>query len=112
MADKTKDPTDRLLESMFQSEPIADDGFSKKAVSRIRRAIWVRRLAMPIAMLVGAGIAAKPASELVMIAPRLLNLVPPEVMRVPMSILPQLPVVLLGGMLLAVGLAFFQSLAE
>jgi hypothetical protein len=112
MADKIKDPTDRLLESMFQSEPIADDGFSRKVVSRVRRAMWVRRLALPIAMLVGATIAIKPAVELLTFAPRLLSLVPPEVTSVPMNFLPQLPVVVLGGMLLAVGLAFMQSLAE
>lgn len=112
MAEKTKDPTDRMLESMFRSEPIADDGFSKKVVSKIRRTIWVQRLALPIGMLIGAAIAVKPASELVAVAPRLFNLVPPEVMSVPMSFLPQLPIVVMGGMLVAVGLAFFQSLAE
>lgn len=112
MAEKTKDPTDRLLESMFHSEAIADDGFSKKVVSRIRRAIWVRRLALPIAILIGAAVAAKPASDLVMVAPRLINLVPPELISVPMNLLPQLPLVVLGGMLLIAGLAFLQSLAE
>jgi len=112
MAEKTKDPTDRLLESMFRSESITDDGFSKKVVSRIRRAIWVRRLALPVAMLIGAAVAAKPASELVMIAPSLINLVPTDLMSVPLSLLPQLPIVVLGGMLLFVGVAFLQSLAD
>lgn len=112
MAEKTKDTTDRLLESMFRSAAIADDGFSKQVVTRIRRAIWVRRLALPIAMLVGAAIAAKPAAELVSITPRLLSLVPAELVSVPMSLLPQLPMVVLGGMLLAAVLVFFQSLAE
>ena len=112
MAEKIKDPTDRLLESMFRSEPIADDGFSGKVVSRVRRAIWVRRLALPIAMLVGAVIAIRPAIELVVFAPKLLSLVPSDVMSVPMSLLEQLPIIVLGGMLLAVGMAFIQSLAE
>jgi hypothetical protein len=112
MAEKIKDPTDRLLEAMFRSEPIADDGFSSKVVSRVRRAIWVRRLALPLAMLIGAAIAVKPAIELLAFAPRLLSLVPAEVTSVPMSLLPQLPVVVLGGMLLAVGMAFAQSLAD
>jgi hypothetical protein len=112
MAEKTRDQTDHLLESMFRSEPIADDGFSNKVVSRVRRAIWVRRLALPIAMLIGAAIAAKPASELVQIIPKLLSLVPPEVTSVPLSMLPQIPTVVMGGMVLAVGLAFLQSLTD
>jgi hypothetical protein len=112
MVDRSKDSTDHLLESMFRSEPIADDGFSRKVVSRVRRAMWVRRLALPIAMLIGAAIAAKPASELIQIVPRLLSLVPAEVTSVPMNLLPQLPTVVMGGMLLAVGLAFFQFLAD
>ena len=112
MAEKIKDPTDRLLESMFRSEPIADDGFSSKVISRVRRAIWVRRLSLPIALLVGAAVAIKPAIELLSLVPKLLSLVPSEVTSVPMSFLPQLPIVVLGGMLLAVAMAFIQSLAE
>ena len=48
MAEKLKDAEDRLLESLFASEPIADDGFSRRVVTRIRRRIWVRRLALPV----------------------------------------------------------------
>lgn len=112
MADKIKDPTDRMLESMFRSEAIADDGFSDKVVSRVRRTIWIRRLALPVATLTGAAIAVKPAFELMAFVPRLLSLVPAEVTSVPMSILPQLPLIVLGGMLLAVAMAFVQSLAD
>jgi hypothetical protein len=52
MADKTSDAVDRLLASALKAEPIADDGFSARIVSRIRRRIWVNRLALPIAVLV------------------------------------------------------------
>ena len=34
MADKLMDAEDQLLEAMFKSEPIADDGFSKKVTKR------------------------------------------------------------------------------
>jgi len=112
MAEKIKDSTDRLLESMFQTGPVADDGFSNRVVARIRRGIWVRRLALPIAMLIGAAIAVKPATQLLVIVPRLLEFVPADMLSTPMSLLPQLQVVVLGGMILAVGMVFIQSLAE
>lgn len=112
MAEKTKDSTDRLLESMFQTEPVADDGFSNRVVARIRRGIWVRRLALPIAMLIGAAIAVKPATQLLVIVPRLLEFVPADMLSTAMSLLPQLQLVVLGGMILAIGVAFIQTLAD
>ena len=54
MADKIKDADDRLLESMFAAEPIADAGFSVRIVKKIRRRLWVRRLALPLAAVIGA----------------------------------------------------------
>jgi hypothetical protein len=59
MAEKLKDAEDRLLEAMLRSEPIADEGFSGRVVSRIRRRLWVQRLALPSAMLIGGAIAVK-----------------------------------------------------
>jgi len=112
MAERIKDSTDHLLESMFQSEPIADDGFSNKVVGRVRRGIWVRRLALPIATFIGAAIALKPASQLAVVVPRLLEFVPANMLSTPMSLLPQLQLVVLGGMILAIGMAFIQSLAD
>jgi len=112
MAEKTKDSTDRLLESMFQTGPVADDGFSNRVVARIRRGIWVRRLALPIAMLIGAAIAVKPATQLLVIVPRLLEFVPADMLNTAMSFLPQLQLVVLGAMILAIGVAFIQSLAD
>ena len=76
MAEKLKDQTDHLLETMFRSEPVADDGFSRRVVAKVRRIMWVRRLALPIAMLIGAAIAVKPAGQLVEVVSRMLALVP------------------------------------
>ena len=53
MAEKLKDELDLSLESLFGSEPIHDDGFSVRIVSRVRRQMLVRRLSMPIAPLAG-----------------------------------------------------------
>ena len=112
MAEKIKDPADRFLESMFQAETIADDGFSKKVVARVRRTIWIRRLALPVAMLTGAAIAVKPAIELMRLMPKFFSLIPPEISSAPAALLSQLPIVVLGGMMLTVALVFIQSLAE
>ena len=68
MVEKLKDAEDRMLESMFQTRPIADDGFSRRVVTRIRRRLWVRRLTLPVAMLIGGAIAVEPLSQLVIAA--------------------------------------------
>ena len=103
MAEKLKDAEDRLLESMFQSAPIADDGFSKHVVTRIRRRLWLRRLSLPVAMLIGGGIAVRPMSELVLAASKLLTVIPQDVLAVPTDWVPQMQLVILGAMLLAAG---------
>ena len=51
MADRMKDAEDRIFESLFAAEPIADEGFSDRIVKRIRRHIWIQRLTLPAAML-------------------------------------------------------------
>ena len=76
MVEKLQDAEDRLLEAMFRSEPIPDDGFSGRVVTRIRRDIWVRRLALPVAMLIGGAFAVKPASQLLVAGSKLLTVVP------------------------------------
>lgn len=97
MAEKIMDAEDRLLESMFKSEPIPDDGFSQHIVSRIRRRIWVRRLALPVAMLIGVVIAIKPASQMVLAVSKLLTVVPQDVLLLPAEWLPQVQGVVVSG---------------
>jgi len=122
MAEKLKDAEDRLLESMFRSEPIADEGFSGRVVARIRRRLWVQRLALPIAMLVGGAIAVKPATQLVAAASKLLTVVPQGVLDVPTTWIPQVQnvaygatltqTVVLGAMVLAAGVLGTRMLVE
>jgi len=112
MAEKTKDEEDRLLESMFASEPIADDGFSRRIVTRIRRRLWVQRLALPIAMLVGGAIAVKPAAQLVIAVSRVLTVVPQGAFDIPTSWIPQLQIIVLGAMLLGAALLGMRMLEE
>ncbi len=122
MAEKIRDAEDRLLESLFASEPIADDGFSQRVVGHIRRRIWVRRLALPIALVVGGASAIKPASQLVVAASKLLTVVPQDVVVKPADWLPQVEGIaisgsfvqtaLYGAVLLGVGLLGARMLTE
>lgn len=100
MAEKLKDAEDRLLESMFQYEPLPDDGFSKRVVSKIRRRLWIRRLALPVAILVGGGIAAKPLAQIALAASKLLSVMPQDLLSFPMDWIPQAQLVVVGAMLL------------
>ena len=102
MADRLKDDTDLKLESLFRSQPVQDDGFSVKIVSRVRRRIWVRRLALPVAITVGTLIAAKPLLQLASAIPKLLMIVPGSMSgldNLPLSSLPQNTTVIFGAML-------------
>jgi hypothetical protein len=112
MADKTSDAVDRLLASAFVAEPIADDGFSSRIVSKLRRRIWVNRLALPVAIMVGAAFALKPAIQIINALLPLLNAVPVEIARVPMEFLPQIQLVVLGGMAFAAGVTLIKMLEE
>ena len=97
MAEKLKDAEDRLLESMFAAESIEDDGFSRRVVAHIRRRIWLRRLALPVAMLVGGAIAIKPATELVIAVSKLLTIAPESVVQVPVNWLPNVQSIAIAG---------------
>ena len=122
MAEKLKDAEDRLLESMFAAAPIADDGFSQRIVTHIRRRLWVRRLALPVAMLVGGLVAFKPATQLVTVSSTLLGVVPREFFEIPASVLPQvesatfgvplLPLIVLSGMVVVAGILGMRLLNE
>ena len=103
MAEKLKDAEDRLLESMFRSEPVADDGFSDRIVTRIRRRLWLRRLALPVAIVVGGAVAAKPVSQLALAATKLMTVLPQDMFAMPLDWVPQIQLVILGAMLLAAG---------
>ena len=109
MAERLKDVEDRRLEALFQTAPIADDGFSVRVVSRVRRRIWVRRLSLPVAIVVGGLIGLKPLVELAGVLPNLLRLLPTEMLALetlPVGDLPQLSTMLFGAtIVMAVAMA-------
>ena len=112
MAERIKDAEDRFLESMFDSAPIADDGFSTAIVRKIRRRLWLRRLALPVAAMIGGAIAIKPLAGLVTAAVRLSSLLPQELLTATFSLVPQAPMIVLGAMLLAACLLGLRALDD
>ncbi len=101
MAEKIKDAEDRLLESMFDGAPIADDGFSATIVRKVRRRLWLRRRAVPVAALIGGAIAVKPLTGLVLAVGNLSSLIPQDLVNTVAALIPQAPTIVLGAMLLA-----------
>jgi hypothetical protein len=112
MAERIKDEEDRLLESMFASLPVADDGFSIRVVRRVSRRVWLRRLALPVAAIIGGIIAIKPLSGLVAALLSLSSLIPSDTISLASNSIPQFQTVVLGAILLAVGLLSTRFLED
>ena len=112
MAEKIKDAEDRLLESLFDSKPVADDGFSVRVVRKINRQLWLRRLTLPVAAVIGGAIAFKPLAGLVTALANLSSLIPEAAVNSAASSIPQLQTVVLGAILLAVGLVGMRMIED
>jgi len=112
MAERIKDAEDRMLESLFASEPIADDGFGAAVLRRIRRRLWVRRLTLPVATLIGAAISFKPLANLVSMLAGLVALVRVDVSGPVRDAIPHLPMLVLGAMLLATFLVGLRTIED
>jgi len=91
-------------------------------LTRIRRRLWLQRLALPIAIVIGGGIAIKPATQFLAALPKLLAIVPQSVLDVPSGMLPQLQIdsfglpfsqlLVLGAMLLGAAVLGIRLLEE
>ena len=104
MAERMKDAEDRLLESMFDSPPIADDGFSVQVVGKVKKQLWLRRLTLPVAAIIGGVIAFKPLSGLVSVLAGLFTFIPQDTLDLAASSIPQFQTIVLGAVLLIAGL--------
>lgn len=112
MAERMKDKDDATLEALFRSEPIEDDGFSDRVVSRVRRGILVRRWTLPVAVLVGGLIAAKPAAQVVLAMTELLTVIPEDIRTMNWDSLPQATTFILGGTIAGMIALFIKGLEE
>lgn len=111
MAERIKDAEDRLLESMFESAPIADDGFSKQVLKRIRRKLWIRRVTLPAAALIGALVAVQPVIGLAKSIYPLLSSLPVEFVPSLEGSLPSIQLIVTGALILFV-LMFSLNMLE
>lgn len=112
MADRLKDDVDAELAALLTAEPIADDGFSERIVTNIRRRLWVRRLAIPIAAIIGGAVALNPLASLVTAFAEFLRSLPIDVVATTSGWLPSLPLIGLGGLLLVAMLLGLRLLDE
>ncbi len=119
MVDRLKDKEELRLETLFRSDPVPDIDFSTKVMTRIRRQIWMRRLTMPIALVLGGLIAFKPATELVASVSKILNVLPASLTNVSLDIpslpfdsLPQFSTYLVIGAMIFFVAVFCQALED
>ncbi len=112
MAEHMKDAQDRMLESMFESAPIADNGFSARVMRRVRRKMMFRRLSLPIAVLIGGAIAFKPFAAILGFAYQLLLQLPDELVASAVAGLPTLQVVVTGALILCAAIYSLSMLED
>ena len=112
MAERMKDAEDRLLESMFGAAPIADNGFSGQIVKRIRRKLWIRRITLPVAVLVGLLMAFRPMAAVVKSVYELLLSMPGDLVPSLEGTLPSLQLIVTGALILVVALVSLSMLED
>ena len=112
MAERLKDEDDAKLEALFRSAPLEDDGFSDRVVWRVRRGILIRRWTLPLAVLIGGFIAAKPASELLLAMAEIVTVLPEDLLDVQLDALPQATMFIFGGMVAGLIGLFLKGLEE
>lgn len=112
MVERIKDKEERRLEALFRSDPVPDDGFSRRIVTRVRRRIWIRRLLLPSAFVIGGLFAFKPVSEFVAALSKILTVIPTDFVEIPAGSLSQLPTFMAGAAILMAALMFVRALEE
>ena len=111
MAERIKDEQDRMLESMFESAPIADNGFSSQIMRRIKRKLWIRRITLPAAVFIGGLVAFQPVVGLLKSVYQLTSSLPIEIVPSLESSLPSLQLIVTGALILFV-LMFSLNMIE
>lgn len=112
MAEKIKDAEDRMLESLFASDPIADNGFSDKIVRRINRQLWIRRLTLPLAALIGGLIAYQPFMGLLGMLGSFASATQVDFLGPAQAMLPQIQMLVMGAVLVVVGLVSMRLIED
>lgn len=111
MADRKTDMQDEFLTKLFASAPIADDGFSRRVMRRVRRQVWIDRLALPVACVLGLLVAFKPLLQVSKVFPSLVEVLPLD--SVALDTLPAInPQMIVFGGLLLFALLFVLQVVE
>ncbi len=112
MAEYTRDADDQRLDALFATDAIADAGFSEQVMRKVQRQLWIRRLTLPIAAVIGGSIAIKPLSSIVAALDGLSGFFPAELFRTTTDALPQTPLMLEGVLLFVVVMLGVRALEE
>ena len=112
MVDKLKDIDDRKLEALFRLETIPDDGFSRRVMKSLKRRLWIRRLALPVAFIIGGAIAVKPLIQLILAFSHLVFMVQLDLNGLSLESIPNGSTFVLGGLLLAAMVMVTRMLEE
>ncbi|HNP34512.1 MAG TPA: hypothetical protein PKK10_01555 [Woeseiaceae bacterium] len=102
MADRNRDEQDRVLDALFDSAPIADDGFSAAVVASIQRKQRFRRWCVSIALVVGSAIAIKPTIAMLHLLYKLLFDTSTGLFAFSVDSIPSVNMLITGGILFAV----------
>ncbi len=112
MAEHLKDAEDRMLEALFAEEPIPDDGFSRQIVQRIRQKLWLRRVCITTALLLGGTVALQPTFALAGFIVRLLGNLSDELLGISLDTLPSIAMLAGGGILFVLTFVLLQMLED
>jgi len=112
MSDSTRE--DEWLRKAFGQSELADDGFSAAVMRRVRRKAWLRRWTMPIATVIAAAVAAKPAVELLLFVNSLFGTVlsKAELVSLPSDWVAQSGTIMVTGALVIFGGVFMSALQD
>ena len=115
MAERIMDKDDLALAAMFRSDPLPDDGFSAKVISRVRHRMWIQRLALPLALVIGLAISARSLLQLIDAIAGILSAIFGEQLsldRLPFVEALQPSTIMIGASLLMVAMLVSQVLEE
>ena len=107
-----RDEIDERLAALLRPERIADDGFSDRITRRIRRRVWVRRLTIPVAAVLGGAVALNPLASMVALLFEFLRSLPFDFVATTTGWLPSAPLIASGGLLLIVMLLGLRVIDE
>ncbi len=112
MANTVKDEQDRKLDAVFRLPPLSDAGFSARVVCKVRRRIWVRRLAIPLAACIGGLLSFEQLTGLVAALSRFSSLISQDIIGLTIPSVVQWPTAVVGAILILACLLGVELLEE